>query len=787
MAAPVINTIADVSVPSGKTLLVPVSASDTDGNPLSYSISSDNNEVSSTVLSGGTFIDINTATYGDMVLRLLPEFAPNTVNTILGLINKGFYNGLTFHRVVPGFAIQGGDPKGNGSGGPGFTFDDEFNPLAIFSGNGQLAMANSGKDTNGSQFFITVGAQRSLDFNHTIFGQLVEGNTVLNAIDNAPNSGPPNNTATPPVKINSIKVISDTTDTVLLLTARASAGTTTFSVTANDGKGGTSTQTFRATVTGDTYDDPPILGPVGNQVTATGVPVSIPLTSININNDPLTYEGVVQGTSPQATASVSGNVVTVTPNAGFAGNVSVLVGVEKTGATTHGTEPSDPFDTQLINITVETPTLASQGVSPTVVAGQPVNSVATFTSSVAIPASNYTATVTWGDGTTSTAAVEQPSTPGHYVVTSTKAYDRAGSYPISVKIAINNTSFTTTATATVKVTDAPLSAHFANPAPAAGTLGVSGTIATFTDGNPNPVLTDLSATVAWGDGTTSPGTFAAGSNGTYTVSASKTYAADGSYPVKVTIQSAGGSSATAQGTIVVPNHAPTLAPIPAQTVQAGSTLRLKASATDIDPGQVLTYRLGEAPASATIDPHTGQFTWTPPVAGTTSATFTVTVTDNGTPALSASQRFSVTVTSPPPTTNPGGGTPAPTPTPQPQPLVAIVSVNVARRRRSITAITLHVNGALDATSAQDGLHYALSVPGRRTTIRLGMPQYEAASGTITLTPLRPVLERPGLTLTVTGLTDTLGRPFSAQNNGQAGGTFVDVLVPQTAPRNRRGR
>ena len=96
-----------------------------------------------------------------------------------GLVEANFYDNLTFHRVVPDFVIQGGDPPGDGTGGPGFQFDDEFHPDAIFTGDAQLAMANSGKDTNGSQFFVTIGPQRHLDFNHTIFGQLVRGRDVL--------------------------------------------------------------------------------------------------------------------------------------------------------------------------------------------------------------------------------------------------------------------------------------------------------------------------------------------------------------------------------------------------------------------------------------------------------------------------------------------------------------------------------------------------------------------------------------------------------------------------------
>ena len=112
-------------------------------------------------------------TKGKIVLALWPDLAPGHCKNIIGLSKIGFYDGVTFHRVISGFMIQGGDPLGLGTGGPGFEFDDEFHPDAVFTGRYQLAMAKSGDDTNGSQFFVTDSSPRHLDFNHTIFGQLV--------------------------------------------------------------------------------------------------------------------------------------------------------------------------------------------------------------------------------------------------------------------------------------------------------------------------------------------------------------------------------------------------------------------------------------------------------------------------------------------------------------------------------------------------------------------------------------------------------------------------------------
>jgi peptidyl-prolyl cis-trans isomerase B (cyclophilin B) len=118
---------------------------------------------------------------GQIELELAPEEAPKTVENFTRLAGEGFYDGLTFHRVIPDFMIQGGDPKGDGTGGPGYTFDDESNQLRVE--RGAVAMANSGPNTNGSQFFIvTADACPWLDGKHTVFGRVTEGQDVVDRI-----------------------------------------------------------------------------------------------------------------------------------------------------------------------------------------------------------------------------------------------------------------------------------------------------------------------------------------------------------------------------------------------------------------------------------------------------------------------------------------------------------------------------------------------------------------------------------------------------------------------------
>lgn len=119
---------------------------------------------------------------GKMVLELFPNDAPGTVANFTKLSREGFYNGLTFHRVIPNFVIQGGCPRGDGSGGPGYTIKCETDNNPHKHLRGSLSMAHAGRDTGGSQFFICHSPQAHLDGKHTVFGQVVEGLEVLDAI-----------------------------------------------------------------------------------------------------------------------------------------------------------------------------------------------------------------------------------------------------------------------------------------------------------------------------------------------------------------------------------------------------------------------------------------------------------------------------------------------------------------------------------------------------------------------------------------------------------------------------
>lgn len=158
-------------------------------------------------------------TLGEITCQLFPDQAPKTVENFVGLANgtkesldaktqgrskRRFYDGLLFHRVIPDFMIQGGCPLGTGTGGPGYQFGDEFVAGLGFDRPGRLAMANAGSNTNGSQFFITLAPTEWLNNRHTIFGQVVEGQDVVEKISTSPRDR--QDRPKTPVVINTIKI-----------------------------------------------------------------------------------------------------------------------------------------------------------------------------------------------------------------------------------------------------------------------------------------------------------------------------------------------------------------------------------------------------------------------------------------------------------------------------------------------------------------------------------------------------------------------------------------------------
>jgi peptidyl-prolyl cis-trans isomerase A (cyclophilin A) len=172
-----------------------------------------------TPAKGKDVFAVMTTSMGTIKLKLYADKAPKTVENFVGLaegtkewtdpkthkkVKHPLYDGTTFHRVIPGFMIQGGDPLGNGTGGPGYVFDNEDGPDLKHSKPGILAMANAGRNTNGCQFYITVAPQPRLDGGYTVFGEVTEGMDVVNKISKVKTG--PNDKPVEPVVIKSVKI-----------------------------------------------------------------------------------------------------------------------------------------------------------------------------------------------------------------------------------------------------------------------------------------------------------------------------------------------------------------------------------------------------------------------------------------------------------------------------------------------------------------------------------------------------------------------------------------------------
>jgi peptidylprolyl isomerase/peptidyl-prolyl cis-trans isomerase B (cyclophilin B) len=377
---------------------------------------------------------------GDMVFALFPDFAPQTVSTITNLVNSGFYNNLLVTRIAPGFVIQAGNPSDTASGtpkaSPGVSPIDEFNASALFDGTGQLAMANTGSpDTNSSEFFLTNGAQRFLDFKFTLFGQMVRGFDVQSALEKIPLDqqiiGGSTEVSKPhnPVVITGAKIIQDTADAIVVLTPASAGATATINISANDGS---TTATGAVAVTGvaDATNDPPFLPTIPTQTTTANTSVTFTVNGTDLENEALTYTATVQGSPANATTSVNGNQITVTPNTGFTGTIKVLVGVTDPSTTT--------ADTHVVTVQVNpagsvAPILATVPTQNTAV-NTPVSFTPSTTNSTTLDPTTVTATVL-GGVTNVTASVD--STTGQVTVTPTSGFSGVVSVQVGAQVTGN--------------------------------------------------------------------------------------------------------------------------------------------------------------------------------------------------------------------------------------------------------------------------------------------------------------------------------------------------------------
>jgi cyclophilin family peptidyl-prolyl cis-trans isomerase len=485
--APTIDPIPSVTIPAGKSLIVPVTATSPGGLPLTYTVTSNTNGIAVVMHTNNPFWQLTLAqaaptnalgayktpfrggavtvtNVGTMTFMLFPEYAPHTINVFQGLTTSGFYNSNTiFHRVVSNFVIQGGDPQTNGFGGLVFQYDDEFNPQAIFSGNGQLALANSGKDTDGSQFFVTVGQQRFLDFGYPLFGQLVRGFGVLSNINFT--AVDTNSRPLADEIIQSATYVTNTSDTVLTLTATNISGVTgTIMVIAADSAGGRATNTFTATTATDTNsNNNPIfysLNSVTNLVAAKNHTLTNFITALELDGEPLYWfplfgDQASLNASSNASINLSTNIfrsltynfgnsngqcqsfLTATNN--YIGPITVYFEVSSSSSWLTYFQYGlslPPYDQQPFTFVFGDTPISGQSNAVAVLAGAAFTNVlvATFTNGVPGSAvTNFTASINWGDNSI-TAGTITTNGAGPKVVLGGHAYNYAGVYPVYVTV-----------------------------------------------------------------------------------------------------------------------------------------------------------------------------------------------------------------------------------------------------------------------------------------------------------------------------------------------------------------
>jgi VCBS repeat-containing protein len=365
--SPSFDTISSQTVLGGAPSWLGLNGFDPTGGPLTYTVSVSNpNLLTATVQQSGTgpggtnrSLVLNTSStaleggYGQMIFQLFDNLAPNTTNHIATLVNNGeFATSSTFYRIShlgdgSDFVIQGGPSDSTSTLG---QFDDEFNTNLQFTVPGLLAMAKSTDDTNDSQIFVTGGPARFLDFNHSIFGVLTEGNAVRNAIQQSRTTGdgPPPQTIT----ITSAQIITDNQNAALQLkAAEGASGTSNVTVTVTDAQGKSYSQTFAVTVAPDTANSAPFLNPIAPVTGVTGTPITVQLSAQDAENGALFFDATKpSGETVNYTINVNNTtgLVTITPPADFAGTFNISMGVRGTTTTT----TADQFDLQTVLVTV---------------------------------------------------------------------------------------------------------------------------------------------------------------------------------------------------------------------------------------------------------------------------------------------------------------------------------------------------------------------------------------------------------------------------------------------------
>jgi cyclophilin family peptidyl-prolyl cis-trans isomerase len=365
---PTLEAIQNVTVLAGSPLIIPLIGADADGDALTFSATSTNTAlVTPSIPTGNRSARVTVSGLGntpkEMVFELFEDLAPRATSRFVELANDNFFDNVIFHRVIDNFVIQAGSKTGDGAPNPTIPdFDDQFSLDLQHNRTGLLSMAKGGDDTNDTQFFVTEGGdvqKRNLDYNHTIFGILVEGESVREEISAvATDNG---DKPLSPVTMTNVEIFTDRENGVLFLKApHGQTGTSTVTVTASDGRGGQVQRTFNVTVEADTINSQPFLQDIPLLQMAANTPLNFQLQARDVEGDQiffldqaaLTARGIsVPATAdPRITYSVNATSGQLTFNApaGVTGDFRVTVAASSTLTPSNGS----PLDFQVITIRV---------------------------------------------------------------------------------------------------------------------------------------------------------------------------------------------------------------------------------------------------------------------------------------------------------------------------------------------------------------------------------------------------------------------------------------------------
>jgi cyclophilin family peptidyl-prolyl cis-trans isomerase len=358
---PTFVEVANQTVRFGSPVHVPIDAYDPNGGPLTVTVTSSNpNVISAAMVNNPKSVRMDVNGYGEMVFRLFADEASRPVNQFQQLVNSGFYNqtatsDIIFHRVVDGFMIQAGDPTGTGSGGSTLgDFDDQFNLNLQHNRSGVLSYAKAGPDTNDSQFFITEVATRHLDFKHSVFGQLIEGEAVREGISRTKVTSQSSGEVSRPVNevvIKSMEIFDDNKNGLVRLKSLANSGTSTITVTVTNSSGQAFSRTFTATAAADTSNGAPFLNDITVPPIAAGQTVTVQLGAQDKEGDAVVYDAVRQGSVPyQFNMNNQSGLLSVTAPSNFSGPFQVRVSVRP--ATSASASSSDDAQVLTFNVPV---------------------------------------------------------------------------------------------------------------------------------------------------------------------------------------------------------------------------------------------------------------------------------------------------------------------------------------------------------------------------------------------------------------------------------------------------